>query len=102
MMNVQISDIGNPGMFSVLFVIIFLQSIWGAVKRIKASEGLRGFYKGFGPTLLTGVPYVSLQMTFFELYNRYVATMVKKKNHSSVLFLSVCDLSLDNLFFFNV
>lgn len=55
----------------MMMMVMYSQSIWSAVKRIHSTEGVRGFYKGFGPTLLTGVPYVMLQMTFFELYKRY-------------------------------
>jgi hypothetical protein len=33
-------------------------------------EGIRGLYKGLGPTILTGSPYVGLQMTFYEELNR--------------------------------
>lgn len=33
-------------------------------------EGVRGLYKGLGPTILTGSPYVGLQMTFYEEMNR--------------------------------
>lgn len=45
-------------------------SILGCITRIKNTEGYVGFYKGFAPTLLTGVPYVMLQMTFFEVIKR--------------------------------
>lgn len=30
------------------------QGIWDCVRRVHSKEGLTGFYKGFGPTLLTG------------------------------------------------
>jgi len=33
-------------------------------------EGARGLYKGLGPTLLSGAPYVGLQMTAFEVLKR--------------------------------
>eukprot|EP00921_Rhytidocystis_pertsovi_P014929 GHVQ01023945.1.p1 GENE.GHVQ01023945.1~~GHVQ01023945.1.p1 ORF type:complete len:559 (+),score=113.23 GHVQ01023945.1:486-2162(+) len=45
-------------------------SMYRTSLRIYHTEGLRGFYKGFGPTMCTGVPYVMLQMTFFELFTR--------------------------------
>ncbi|MDC3321154.1 hypothetical protein OAV88_00975 [bacterium] len=42
-------------------------------------EGVRGLYKGLGPTILSGAPYVGLQMTFFELFGRLsVSTMGQK------------------------
>lgn len=34
------------------------------------TEGVSGLYKGIGPTILTGSPYVGLQMTFYELFKR--------------------------------
>ncbi|KAL8274595.1 hypothetical protein Esti_001498 [Eimeria stiedai] len=37
------------------------------LKRIWGLEGPRGFFKGYGLALFTGVPYVMLQMTFFDL-----------------------------------
>ncbi|GBE59921.1 mitochondrial carrier protein [Babesia ovata] len=38
--------------------------------KILRSEGIRGFFKGFFPTLCTGVPYVALQMSFFDFYKK--------------------------------
>ncbi|KAK1442269.1 mitochondrial carrier domain containing protein [Babesia gibsoni] len=38
--------------------------------KILKTEGIRGFFKGFLPTVCTGVPYVALQMTFFDIYKR--------------------------------
>ena len=34
------------------------------------TEGVAGLYKGLGPTILTGSPYVGLQMSFYELFKR--------------------------------
>ena len=47
--------------------------IFDCTRRVLVNEGIAGFYKGFLPTLLTGVPYVMLQMTLFELFRRYGA-----------------------------
>ena len=30
------------------------------------TEGVRGLYKGMVPSMLAGVPYVGLQMTFYD------------------------------------
>ncbi|GIX64962.1 mitochondrial carrier protein, putative [Babesia caballi] len=46
------------------------ESIPDCFFKILRSEGIRGFFKGFFPTLCTGVPYVALQMTFFDFYKR--------------------------------
>lgn len=35
-------------------------------------EGWTALYKGFGPTLLSGSPYVGLQMTFYQVYQRSI------------------------------
>ncbi|GFE55561.1 mitochondrial carrier protein [Babesia ovis] len=45
-------------------------SIPDCFNKILRSEGLPGFFKGFLPTLCTGVPYVALQMTFFDFYKK--------------------------------
>ncbi|EPR63481.1 mitochondrial carrier superfamily protein [Toxoplasma gondii GAB2-2007-GAL-DOM2] len=42
------------------------------VRRIYTTEGLAGFYKGFAVSLWSGVPYVMLQMTFYELWKREI------------------------------
>ena len=34
------------------------------------TEGFSGFFKGFGPTLLSGAPYTGIQMTTYELLKR--------------------------------
>jgi len=33
-------------------------------------EGVAGLYKGIGPTILSGSPYVGLQMSFYEIFKR--------------------------------
>eukprot|EP00922_Rhytidocystis_sp_ex-Travisia-forbesii_P005153 GHVS01007537.1.p1 GENE.GHVS01007537.1~~GHVS01007537.1.p1 ORF type:complete len:410 (-),score=90.63 GHVS01007537.1:1155-2342(-) len=45
-------------------------SIFSVASSIYKLEGIAGYYKGFGPTLITGVPYVMLQMTFFDVLRR--------------------------------
>jgi len=35
-------------------------------------EGVRGLYKGLGPTILSGSPYVGLQMTMYEVLTQYM------------------------------
>jgi len=34
------------------------------------SEGITGLYKGITPSILSGTPYVGLQMTFYDLFKR--------------------------------
>eukprot|EP01068_Selenidium_serpulae_P001280 Selendium_serpulae@DN1394_c0_g1_i1.p1 len=45
-------------------------SAWDCISRVYKLEGARGFYKGFGLTIATGVPYVAMQLTLFELFKR--------------------------------
>ncbi|SBS84839.1 mitochondrial carrier protein, putative [Plasmodium ovale curtisi] len=44
------------------------KSIFSIIREISTNEGIAGFFKGYIPTLLTGVPYVTLQMLFFDYY----------------------------------
>lgn len=39
-------------------------------RRTIADEGVFSLYKGLGPTIVSGAPYVGLQMTFYELWKR--------------------------------
>ncbi|EUT80401.1 hypothetical protein PFAG_05042 [Plasmodium falciparum Santa Lucia] len=50
------------------------KSIMEMIYEIIQKEGFSGFYKGYIPTLLTGVPYVTLQMLFFDLYKNIFQT----------------------------
>ncbi len=42
-----------------------------ATKSIK-QEGIRSMYKGLPPTLVSGVPYVALQMTSYDVFKNFV------------------------------
>jgi len=33
-------------------------------------EGLHSIYKGMGPTIISGTPYIALQMTFYEVFQK--------------------------------
>jgi len=44
--------------------------IFDCVKSVFRDEGITAFYKGFSVTLISGTPYVGLQMTFYELFKR--------------------------------
>ena len=39
-------------------------------RQMMRTEGIAGFFKGFGPTLLSGAPYTGIQMTSYELLKR--------------------------------
>jgi len=44
--------------------------IFDCFMKIAATEKLVGLYKGLAPTLIAGIPYVGLEMTFYELFKR--------------------------------
>lgn len=46
------------------------RGVLDCAKRVWLLEGPRGFFKGYSVTLWSGVPYVMLQMTFFDLSRR--------------------------------
>ena len=37
------------------------------------AEGFTSLYKGLGPTILSGAPYVGLQMTFYDIYKHAIS-----------------------------
>jgi hypothetical protein len=39
-------------------------------QHIWRTEGLSAFYKGIGPTYVSGVPYVGLQMMFYDVFKK--------------------------------
>jgi len=39
-------------------------------KQMIKTEGVRGLFKGFGPTMISGAPYTGIQMTTYELFKR--------------------------------
>lgn len=46
------------------------RGIFDVFKRTINEEGVASLYKGLGPTIISGAPYVGLQMTFYELWKR--------------------------------
>ncbi|CRG85372.1 mitochondrial carrier protein, putative [Plasmodium relictum] len=75
------------------------KSIFKIIKEINTNEGFVGFFKGFFPTLLTGVPYVTLQMLFFDFYKNIFQNYFSHKSNSlsSIAFFSSISGSLSNL-----
>ncbi|CRG94045.1 mitochondrial carrier protein, putative [Plasmodium gallinaceum] len=75
------------------------KSIFKIIKEINTNEGFSGFFKGFFPTLLTGVPYVTLQMLFFDFYKNIFQNYFSHKSNSlsSIAFYSSISGSLSNL-----
>jgi len=50
------------------------KGIMDCIKKTHMQEGIFAFYKGYFPTLVSGAPYVGLQMSFYELMKGYVPT----------------------------
>mmetsp|Transcript_33133 Transcript_33133/g.55517 ORF Transcript_33133/g.55517 Transcript_33133/m.55517 type:complete len:342 (-) Transcript_33133:806-1831(-) len=48
------------------------------------TEGTRGLYKGMMPSMLAGVPYVGLQMTFYDMLKTRWAPYLPQKEDGSV------------------
>ena len=46
------------------------KSIWGAGKAILKSEGMRGFFSGFGATAIRDAPHAGLYVLFYEQLKR--------------------------------
>eukprot|EP01091_Cochliopodium_minus_P008343 TRINITY_DN1873_c0_g1_i1.p1 TRINITY_DN1873_c0_g1~~TRINITY_DN1873_c0_g1_i1.p1 ORF type:complete len:293 (-),score=55.81 TRINITY_DN1873_c0_g1_i1:29-907(-) len=46
------------------------RGVFDCFRKIVSREGFFALYKGLGPTLFVGAPYVGLQMTFYDIYKR--------------------------------
>eukprot|EP01090_Pellita_catalonica_P011916 TRINITY_DN2475_c0_g1_i1.p1 TRINITY_DN2475_c0_g1~~TRINITY_DN2475_c0_g1_i1.p1 ORF type:complete len:261 (+),score=27.34 TRINITY_DN2475_c0_g1_i1:3-785(+) len=49
--------------------------------KVTRREGIRGLYKGLGPTMVSGTPYVGLQMTAYELVKRFLGKVSGCEDH---------------------
>ncbi|KAK0455327.1 mitochondrial carrier domain-containing protein [Desarmillaria tabescens] len=52
---------------------------WGAAKRVLADDGLRGFYRGFGITVMREIPFTSIQFPLYELLKLRLSKIVHRK-----------------------
>ncbi|TRM62514.1 mitochondrial carrier domain-containing protein [Schizophyllum amplum] len=52
------------------------KSSWGAAKLTLRHEGLRGFFRGFGTTLMRDIPFTALQFPLYELFKREAAIVL--------------------------
>jgi solute carrier family 25 (mitochondrial phosphate transporter), member 23/24/25/41 len=48
------------------------RGIWHCLHLTAQTEGVRGLYKGYLPSLLAGVPYVGLQMSFYSTLKKHL------------------------------
>jgi len=51
------------------------KSIFGASKDILRTEGLRGFFSGFGATAIRDAPYAGLYVLFYEQCKRHLSSL---------------------------
>lgn len=81
------------------------KSVYNLTKEIIKKESVFGLFKGFWPTLITGVPYVTLQLLFFDTFKKKLNIYINKnetnKNSpnslSTVAWISCVCGSLSNL-----
>lgn len=66
------------------------KSIVSATRAIYATEGMRGFFRGVGPTCLRDAPYAGLYVSFYEYLKVSLPILFKIKdpNNSEVLSMS--------------
>ncbi|KZV69883.1 S-adenosylmethionine transporter [Peniophora sp. CONT] len=48
----------------------------GAARILLANEGLRGFYRGFGVTVMREIPFTSLQFPMYEFFKRRLSLVL--------------------------
>jgi solute carrier family 25 phosphate transporter 23/24/25/41 len=54
-------------------------------RQMVKTEGVRGLFKGFGPTMVSGAPYTGLQMTSYEVMKRSAPDYLPPYLNNSVL-----------------
>lgn len=55
------------------------KSSFAGAKRVLSDEGIRGFYRGFGSTIMREIPFTSLQFPLYELLKARLSTAVGRK-----------------------
>lgn len=58
------------------------QSSLSAAKLVLSREGLRGFYRGFGITVMREIPFTSVQFPLYELFKSRLARHFGRKPHA--------------------
>ncbi|EIW81111.1 mitochondrial carrier, partial [Coniophora puteana RWD-64-598 SS2] len=54
-------------------------SSWAAARIVMANEGVAGFYRGFGTTVMREIPFTSLQFPLYELLKRQLAVSLGRE-----------------------
>ncbi|KDQ50522.1 hypothetical protein JAAARDRAFT_41984 [Jaapia argillacea MUCL 33604] len=55
------------------------QSSWAGAKLVMRNEGIKGFYRGFGSTVMREIPFTSLQFPLYELLKLKLSEYVHRK-----------------------
>ncbi|KAJ7133430.1 mitochondrial carrier domain-containing protein [Mycena epipterygia] len=55
------------------------QSSLTAAKFVLSSDGWRGFYRGFGSTIMREIPFTSIQFPLYELMKSRLSTLTQRK-----------------------
>ncbi|KIP06836.1 hypothetical protein PHLGIDRAFT_128022 [Phlebiopsis gigantea 11061_1 CR5-6] len=58
------------------------QSSFSVARLVLSREGLRGFYRGFGITVMREIPFTSLQFPMYELLKTHYARQAGRKPHA--------------------
>lgn len=53
-------------------------------------EGIRGLYKGIGITLCSGVPYVALQMSLYQIYQNVIFGTLQNFEKNNLIIKLLC------------
>ena len=61
------------------------QSFYNYSKSVLQNEGLKGFYKGFGVSLVTGSIHVGFQMTSYDMYKSYLNKQIDSSISTNLL-----------------
>ncbi|SIO73723.1 Mitochondrial transporter (putative) [Babesia microti strain RI] len=70
------------------------RGIFNCVSQIYNREGLCGFFKGFAPTICTGIPYIALQMGLFDFYKRKFKSILEPVESDENLWSNVKNLAI--------
>ncbi|KAJ8691038.1 S-adenosylmethionine transporter [Pleurotus ostreatus] len=57
-------------------------SSWSAAKLVLSNDGWRGFYRGFGITIMREIPFTSIQFPLYELLKVQIAKQFGRKPHA--------------------
>ncbi|KAH9891789.1 S-adenosylmethionine transporter [Cubamyces lactineus] len=58
------------------------QSSLAAARMVMSTEGVRGFYRGYGSTVMREIPFTSLQFPLYELLKKRLAKVLERPLHA--------------------